>query len=53
MASLAPASARAPVGTSARRHVRAALFDMDGTLLDIEPLSTQAINQQCAPRRRG
>ena len=31
------------------RRVRAALFDMDGTLLDIEPLSTQAINQQCAP----
>ena len=31
------------------RRVRAALFDMDGTILDIEPLSTQAINQQCAP----
>ena len=36
----------------APRHVRAALFDMDGTILDIEPLSTQAINQQCAPLRR-
>jgi len=33
----------------APRHVRAALFDMDGTILDIEPLSTLAINQQCAP----
>ena len=33
----------------ALRHVRAALFDMDGTILDIEPLSTMAINQQCAP----
>jgi phosphoglycolate phosphatase-like HAD superfamily hydrolase len=43
MASLAPASSR---------RVRAALFDMDGTLLDIEPLSTQAINQQCAPQRQ-
>lgn len=27
----------------------AALFDLDGTLLDIEPLSTLAINQQCVP----
>jgi beta-phosphoglucomutase-like phosphatase (HAD superfamily) len=33
----------------APRPVRAALFDMDGTLLDIEPLSTLAINQPCAP----
>ena len=33
----------------APRPVRAALFDMDGTILDIEPLSTLAINQQCAP----
>jgi beta-phosphoglucomutase-like phosphatase (HAD superfamily) len=36
----------------APRPVRAALFDMDGTLLDIEPLSTLAINQQCAPFAR-
>ena len=29
------------------RTCHAALFDLDGTLLDIEPLSTEAINRQC------
>ncbi len=31
-----------------QRVCKAALFDLDGTLLDIEPLSTEAINKQCA-----
>jgi hypothetical protein len=48
----AAAVTRASMAPHGPRPVRAALFDMDGTILDIEPLSTQAINQQCA-RARG
>ena len=43
----AAAAAALPVGFA--RQARAVLFDLDGTLLDTEPLSTEAINKAVAP----
>jgi len=43
----AAAAAALPVGLA--RQARAVLFDLDGTLLDTEPLSTEAINKAVAP----